>query len=63
MQVDASDIAMGAVLLQRDKNSHLQLCAYLSKKNSDAECNWLAWEKEVMSDRLQFINNPNIIES
>lgn len=47
VQVDASDAAMGAILLQANAQGKLQLCAYLSKKFTDAECNWLVWEKEA----------------
>lgn len=35
---DASDVAMGAVLLQRNNQDTLQLCAYTSKKLTDTEC-------------------------
>lgn len=37
VQVDVSNVAMGAVLLQWGEDSQLHLCAYLSKKLSEME--------------------------
>lgn len=55
VQVDASDVAMGAVLLQQNGNKQLHPCAYLSKKFTDTERNWLVWEKEVVAIKLALL--------
>lgn len=46
VQADASDMAMAAVLLQQNPQSQLQPCVYMSKKLTDTERRWAAWEKE-----------------
>ena len=40
IQVDSSDVAMGAVILQRDGKGRLHPIAFLSKKFSETERNW-----------------------
>lgn len=47
IQADASDVAVGAVLLQRNKEDQLQPCTYTSKKLSETEQRWAAREKEA----------------
>ncbi|XP_026578567.1 KAT8 regulatory NSL complex subunit 1-like, partial [Pseudonaja textilis] len=47
IQADASDMAVGAVLLQRNDQGNLQPCAYTSHKLMDTERRWAAWEKEA----------------
>ncbi|XP_042299927.1 uncharacterized protein LOC121917880, partial [Sceloporus undulatus] len=46
VQVDASDAAVGAVLLQRDEGGQLRPCAYSSKKFDSTQANWPCWERE-----------------
>ncbi|XP_077158510.1 uncharacterized protein LOC143820028 [Paroedura picta] len=47
VQVDASNEAVGGVLLQRGEGGKLRPCAYLSRKFSPTERNWPIWEKEA----------------
>ncbi|KAK9406808.1 hypothetical protein NXF25_005582 [Crotalus adamanteus] len=49
VQADASDVAVGAVLLQRNDQGILQPCAYTSKKFTDTERRWAVWEKEAFA--------------
>ncbi|XP_077166890.1 uncharacterized protein LOC143823989 [Paroedura picta] len=52
VQVDSSDVAMGAVILQEGEDGKLHPLAYLSKKFSGAERNWAIWEKEAAAVKL-----------
>ena len=45
IQVDSSDVAMGAVILHRDGKGCLHPIAFLSKKFLEMEGNWAIWEK------------------
>uniref|UniRef100_A0A803TQ72 Gypsy retrotransposon integrase-like protein 1 n=1 Tax=Anolis carolinensis TaxID=28377 RepID=A0A803TQ72_ANOCA len=47
IQVDASDAATGAVLLQKDDKGILRPCSYLSRKFNTTESHWPIWEKEA----------------
>lgn len=48
IQADASDVAIGAVLLQKNQQGTLQLpCAYASKILSYAEYRWAVWERKL----------------
>lgn len=47
IQADASDMAMGGVLLQKNAKGELQTCAYTSCKLSETEWWWAVWEKEA----------------
>lgn len=47
IQGDASDLVMGAVLLQKNEQRALQPCAYTSKKLTETEQQWAIWEKET----------------
>lgn len=47
IQADASDIAVGTVLLQKNIQGQLQPCAYTSWKFTPTERNWTGWEKEA----------------
>ncbi|KAK9401689.1 hypothetical protein NXF25_010045 [Crotalus adamanteus] len=49
VQADASDVAIGAILLQRNTDGLLQPCAYTSKKFTDTERRWAVWEKEAFA--------------
>ncbi|KAK9412177.1 hypothetical protein NXF25_003352 [Crotalus adamanteus] len=49
VQVDASDVAARALLLQRNEQGELQPCAYTSKKFTDTERRWAVWEKEAFA--------------
>ncbi|KAK9401814.1 hypothetical protein NXF25_010170 [Crotalus adamanteus] len=51
VQVDASDVAVGAVLLQKNDSRALQPCAYTSRKFTMAERSWAVWEKEAFAIR------------
>lgn len=62
VQVDASDVAVGAVLLQRDSTGPLKPGAYLSKKFSEAEQNWSTWEKEAFAIKLALIEWQHWLE-
>lgn len=46
-QADASNVAVGAVLLQENEQGKFQPCAYILKKLTDTEQQWAVWEKEA----------------
>lgn len=46
VQADASDVAVGVVLLQMNDQGRLQPCAYTSQKLTLTESGWAIWEKE-----------------
>lgn len=58
VQADASEVAVGAVLLQANEKEALQPCAYMAKKLNDTECNWPIWEKEVLFLAASFLEHP-----
>lgn len=47
IQADACDVAVGAVLLQRNEQGTLEPCAYTSQKLTETERWWVVWEKEA----------------
>lgn len=51
IQVDTNDMAIGAVLLQRNEEGNLQPCAYISQKLTDMARHWAIWEKEAFAVR------------
>lgn len=46
-QADASDVSVGAILLQKNAKRELQPSAYMSRKLSKTERQWAIWEKEA----------------
>lgn len=52
IHTDASDYAVGAVLLQDQGNGGLQPCAYYSKKLNSAERNYSVGDKEMLAMKL-----------
>lgn len=55
IQADASDVAVRAVLLQKNKQGALQPCAYTSQKLTKTEQWWTVWEKEAYMVRWAFL--------
>jgi len=49
METDASGWATGGVLSQYDDDGNLRPCAYFSKKNLPAECNYEIHDKELLA--------------
>jgi hypothetical protein len=49
VEADASSWATGGVLSQYDDNGDLRPCAYFSKKNLPAECNYEIHDKELLA--------------
>jgi len=49
IETDASDFAIGAVLLQRDKENCLHLVAFHSRKFQPAEVNYEIHDKELLA--------------
>lgn len=49
LETDASNWATGGVLSQYDDNGDLRPCAYFSKKNLPAECNYDIHDKELLA--------------
>ncbi|XP_058041925.1 uncharacterized protein LOC131199783 [Ahaetulla prasina] len=49
IQADASDVAVGAVLLQNNVDGKLQPCAFTSRKLTETERRWAIWEKEAFA--------------
>ncbi|KAJ1180900.1 hypothetical protein NDU88_006111 [Pleurodeles waltl] len=55
VEADASDVAIGAVLLQRNKDTgQLHPVAYMSRKLNEAEQNYVIAEKELLAIRDAF---------
>ena len=49
METDSSGWCVGGTLLQEDNEGLLRPCAYFSKKNSPAECNYEIYDKEMLA--------------
>lgn len=49
LHTDASDVAMGAVLMQADDNNDLHVIGYASKTLNDAERNYDTTDKEALA--------------
>lgn len=49
IQADASDVAVGAVLLQHNEEGNLQPCVYTSRKLNETEWQLVVWEKEAFA--------------
>ena len=49
LETDASNWATGGVLSQYDDNGDLRPCAYFSRKNLPAECNYDIHDKELLA--------------
>jgi transposase InsO family protein len=49
LETDASTWSIGGVLMQYDKNGILRPCAFYSKKNAPAECNYEIYDKEMLA--------------
>ncbi|XP_060539018.1 uncharacterized protein LOC132709560 [Pantherophis guttatus] len=62
IQADASDVAVGAVLLQKNNQGDLQPCAYTSRKLTDTERRWAAWEKEAFAVRWALLTWRHLLE-
>jgi hypothetical protein len=61
IHVDASDYAVGAVLLQ-DQGSGLQPCAYFSKKPDSAQRNYSVGDKEMLAIKLALMEFKIYVE-
>ncbi|KAK9408147.1 hypothetical protein NXF25_006921 [Crotalus adamanteus] len=62
VQADASDVAVGAVLLQRNLKGELQPCAYTSRKLSETERRWAIWEKEAFAIKWALVTWRHLLE-
>lgn len=62
VQADASDVAVGAVLLQKDETETLRPCAYTSRKLTPAERGWAIWEKEAFAVRWALLTWRHLLE-
>jgi hypothetical protein len=49
LETDASNWAIGGILSQYDDSGNLRPCAYFSKKNTPAECNYEIHDKELLA--------------
>jgi hypothetical protein len=49
VETDSSGWCVGGTLLQEDDEGILRPCAYFSKKNSPAECNYEIYDKEMLA--------------
>ena len=49
METDASEWYIGGTLIQYDQDGALRPCAYYSKKNAPAECNYEIYDKEILA--------------
>jgi hypothetical protein len=49
IETDASGWCIGGTLFQEDDEGMLRPCAYYSKKNSSAECNYEIYDKEMLA--------------
>lgn len=51
IQADASDVAMGAMLLQANVKGGFEPCTYTSRKLTEIKRRWAIWEKEAFAVR------------
>lgn len=49
LETDSSGYCTGGVLMQYDDNGVLRPCAFMSKKNLPAECNYPIYDKELLA--------------
>lgn len=49
METDSSGWCIGGALMQYDDDGFLRPCAFFSKKNSPAECNYEIYDKEMLA--------------
>uniref|UniRef100_A0A670JJI7 Gypsy retrotransposon integrase-like protein 1 n=1 Tax=Podarcis muralis TaxID=64176 RepID=A0A670JJI7_PODMU len=54
VETDASDRAVGAVLLQEDPQGNWRPCAFYSRKLSKAEQNYTIWDRELLAIHAAF---------
>lgn len=62
VQADASEVAVGAVLIQVNEEGAFQLCVYTSQKLNDIERNWPIWEKESFAVRWALLTWQYLLE-
>ncbi|XP_026546660.1 vomeronasal type-2 receptor 26-like [Notechis scutatus] len=62
IQAESSDVAIGAVLLQKNLAGTLQPCAYTSQKFNSSENNWAIWEKEAFALQWALITWRHLLE-
>ena len=49
LQTDASNQAIGAVIMQKDENGELHPCGYLSKALTPTQSNWQIYDRELFA--------------
>ena len=49
LQMDASNRAIGAVIMQKDENEELPPCGYLSKALTPTQSNWQIYDRELFA--------------
>ena len=49
LETDSSGWCIGGVLMQVDENDAVRPCAFFSKKNNPAECNYEIYDKEMLA--------------
>ena len=49
LETDSSGYSTGGVLMQYDEQGVLRPCAFLSKRNLPAECNYPIYDKELLA--------------
>uniref|UniRef100_A0A670KGS1 Gypsy retrotransposon integrase-like protein 1 n=1 Tax=Podarcis muralis TaxID=64176 RepID=A0A670KGS1_PODMU len=54
VETDASDRAVGAVLLQQDQQGDWRPCAFYSRKLSKSEQNYTIWDRELLAIHAAF---------
>lgn len=63
VETDASDVAIGAVLLQAAEDGGVLFpCAYLSRKLTPSERNYTIWEKELLAIKAAFEDWRHLLE-
>ena len=54
IETDASDFALGCILMQKDKHGDLRPCAYYSRALQAAERNYCTYDKELLAIKVAF---------
>lgn len=62
IQFETSDVAVAAILLQKNTEGNVQPCTYTSKKLMETQQRWAVWEKEAYVVRWALLTWRHFLE-